>query len=90
MNGNEQNWQTIRGEIQGSVDNYSNTLPESVYRLFSLNSRYEEFATERWKKGQPPRTYASLESIHGRLHVFTGGSGQMGEVAVAAFDPIFW
>ena len=45
---------------------------------------------EGWSEGQPPKSYASLEGIHGRIHVFTGGAGQMGEVPVASFDPIFW
>ncbi|KAL9034629.1 MAG: hypothetical protein Q9214_006960 [Letrouitia sp. 1 TL-2023] len=91
VDGDELNWETISGELQRAKNRYSNTLPESVYRLFSsLRSRFEEFATEKWSEGQPPRTYASLEAVHGNVHVFTGGRGQMGEVAVAAFDPIFW
>ena len=90
VNGEEQNWQKITGELQGAVDVNSNTLPETVYRLFSFRPSYEQFGTEGWSEGQPPKFYASLEGIHGRIHVFTGGAGQMGEVAVAAFDPVFW
>jgi tyrosinase len=84
------NWQTITGEIQGAKDVNSNTLPERVYRLFSYIPSYEEFGTLRWKEGQPAKSYASLEDIHGEIHVYTGGAGQMSEIPVAAFDPVFW
>ena len=90
VNGDELNWQKITGELQGAIDVNSNTLPEAVYRLFSTVPSFEEFGTEGWTEGQPPKSYASLEGIHGQIHVFTGGAGQMGEVPVASFDPIFW
>jgi tyrosinase len=32
----------------------------------------------------------SLEGIHGAYHGLIGGTGHMGAVAVAAFDPVFW
>ena len=31
-----------------------------------------------------------LESWHGRVHVWVGGTGHMRHVPLAAFDPIFW
>lgn len=34
--------------------------------------------------------YRRLEDWHGRVHVWTGGSGHMRHVPLAAFDPIFW
>jgi tyrosinase len=35
-------------------------------------------------------TLTSLEGIHDMVHVDVGGAGHMGNVPVAAFDPIFW
>ncbi|KAH6723255.1 putative tyrosinase [Leptodontidium sp. MPI-SDFR-AT-0119] len=92
VNGDQQNWDRITGELRGSRAVDSNTLPEAVYRLFleEYMPTYNAFSTEGFVKGQPPAQYSSLEDIHGQLHVFTGGSGQMGRVPVAAFDPIFW
>lgn len=39
-----------------------------------------------------PACFGSLESIHGAYHALIGGAGEnhMSNVAVAAFDPIFW
>ncbi|CZS88976.1 uncharacterized protein RAG0_00474 [Rhynchosporium agropyri] len=92
VNGEKQNWDRITGELRGSRAVDSNTLPEAVYRLFleEYLPTYNAFSTEGFVKGQPPTQYSSLEDIHGQLHVFTGGSGQMGRVPVAAFDSIFW
>jgi len=92
VNGEKQNWDRITGELRGSRSVVSNTLPEAVYRLFleEYLPTYNAFSTEGFVKGQPPTQYSSLEDIHGQLHVFTGGSGHMGRVPVAAFDPIFW
>ncbi|KAH7354961.1 putative tyrosinase [Rhexocercosporidium sp. MPI-PUGE-AT-0058] len=92
VNGEKQNWDRITGELRGSRAVDSNTLPEAVYRLFleEYLPTYNAFSTEGFVKRQPPAQYSSLEDIHGQLHVFTGGSGQMGRVPVAAFDPIFW
>ncbi|PVH87416.1 putative tyrosinase [Cadophora sp. DSE1049] len=92
VNGEKQNWDRITGELRGSRSVVSNTLPEAVYRLFleEYLPTYNAFSTEGFVKGQPPTQYSSLEDIHGQLHVFSGGSGQMGRVPVAAFDPIFW
>jgi tyrosinase len=80
----------IRGEIRGSKKIDSNTLPEALARLFSNKPSYDQFATSGWKEGTKPKDYSSLEAVHGNVHGFTGGSGQMGNSAVAAFDPIFW
>ena len=90
VNGQELYWQTISGELRGSMDNDANTLPEYVYRLFSNKPTYEQFATESWMEGQPPKTYASLEDVHSQLHRFISGSSQMSSIEVAAFDPVFW
>lgn len=85
-----ENWKTIRGELRGAPNVMSNTLPEAVYRLFSFRPSFEQFGTEKWTDGQRPKFYSSLESVHGWVHGFVGGDGQMGTISVAAFDPIFW
>ena len=94
VNGKVQNWAEITGSLRSPKALYSNTLPENVYRLFvetkSKMPSYPQYVTEGWTAGDPPQTYASLESIHGKLHNFIGGMGFMSKVGVAAFDPIFW
>jgi tyrosinase len=32
----------------------------------------------------------SIEGFHGNYHNFIGGDGHMGNISVAAFDPVFW
>jgi tyrosinase len=92
VNGDKPDWDTITSELRGSSAIDSNTLPEAVYRLFleEYLPTYNAFATDGFTPGQGPTRYSSLEDIHGQLHVWTGGAGQMGSVPVAAFDPIFW
>ncbi|KAL2070465.1 hypothetical protein VTL71DRAFT_13491 [Oculimacula yallundae] len=92
VNGDKQNWDTITGELRGARFVDSNTLPETVYRLFleEYLPTYNAFSTTLQIRGQPPSQYSSLEDVHNQLHGFIGGSGQMGNPAVAAFDPIFW
>lgn len=50
--------------------------------------KYELFATNKRYEGQ--RRNGSLEGLHNSYHNNIGGSGHMSEVAVAAFDPVFW
>jgi tyrosinase len=92
VNGNNPDWDIITGELRGSEAIDSNTLPEAVYRLFleEYLPTYNAFATDGFVPGQGVTHYSSLEDIHGQLHVWTGGAGQMSSVPVAAFDPIFW
>ena len=84
------NWRAIEGELRGHREILANTLPESVYRLFSNYPSYPQFASASWREGLPPERYSSLEAVHGDVHNLVGGNGQMGTIAVAAFDPIFW
>jgi tyrosinase len=50
-----------------------------------------QFSNHTWNSIHPGQgTLTSLESIHDSVHVDVGGSGHMGDPAVAAFDPIFW
>jgi tyrosinase len=96
VEGTHQNFDPITRNLRGYRDGSSNSLPEAVYRLITKNytPTYNSFASTGFVPGSPT-TYASLESIHGNVHVFTGGTGRtrtghMTHVPVAAFDPIFW
>ena len=50
--------------------------------------KYELFATTESHEGQDRN--GSLEGLHNSYHNNIGGSGHMGQVPVAAFDPVFW
>jgi Common central domain of tyrosinase len=96
VEGIHQNFDPITSSLRGYGDNFSNTLPEAVYRLITKNytPTYNSFASTGFAPGSPT-TYTSLEDIHGSIHVFTGGTGptrtgHMTHVPVAAFDPVFW
>ena len=57
--------------------------------LLFKDSSYDEYETFSYsgESGLP----GSLEAtIHNAYHVRLGDGGHMGEVPVAAFDPIFW
>lgn len=94
VTGKVQDWAKITGSLRTSKDQYSNTLPELVYGLFTETKSkvpsYPQYVTQKWKAGDPPQVYASLEDVHGKLHYYIGGQGFMSKVGVAAFDPIFW
>ncbi|OCL02739.1 Di-copper centre-containing protein [Glonium stellatum] len=64
----------------GGFDSYRSTL----YTLFTVYQGFTQFSN----KGSGG-SIGNLESIHDFIHG-TFGSGHMGYVPVAAFDPIFW
>lgn len=70
----------------------SNTLPEAIYRLFieKYVPTWNAFATGVYTVGQDPQKYSSIEDVHNNVHGHVGGTGHMGNVGVASFDPIFW
>ncbi|EPE28797.1 Di-copper centre-containing [Glarea lozoyensis ATCC 20868] len=88
----QQNWQNITGMLRASKASQSNTLPEAIYRLFieKYVPTWNVFATGVYKVGQNPQQYSSVEDIHNNVHGHVGGTGHMGNVGVASFDPIFW
>lgn len=90
IEGETQDWRKILGQLRGAEAIDSNTLPERVYRLFANGHSYTEFGTEGWMEGTPSKYYSSLEDVHDTLHALIGGAGQMGQISVAAFDPVFW
>ncbi|MCJ1463962.1 hypothetical protein MMC07_002572 [Pseudocyphellaria aurata] len=75
------------------------SIAEAVYRMFAPGyfSSWEAFASTLYVSQNPGATnFLSLEFIHNNIHNFVGGSdlktgiGQMSDVPVAAFDPVFW
>ncbi|EMR68281.1 putative tyrosinase precursor protein [Eutypa lata UCREL1] len=68
------------------------TLRESVYRLLTYDVPYEVFATTNMDPSDvEPLGYLNCEYIHNNVHNWVGGAaGQMGDVPVAAYDPIFF
>ncbi|KAF8249103.1 Di-copper centre-containing protein [Wilcoxina mikolae CBS 423.85] len=62
----------------------------STFQLFSI-STFSRFSAARYPGKSLPIDFASIEMIHNNIHgAVGGGQGHMGNVAVAAFDPIFW
>ena len=86
----------INSQLNGSFSTNAqlpNTLPEAVSRLFAPEyfPSYGSFVTTGYNRNGLPSSFSSLEAIHGKMHVWTGGSnGHMSQVPVAAFDPVFW
>jgi tyrosinase len=67
---------------EGEVQYVLNMMGATEYRRFTVVAD-QGFTTGSSASG-------SLEGIHGRYHGHIGGNGHMGQVAVAAFDPVFW
>jgi tyrosinase len=75
-----------------AMQQVASSLHTGVYQLFS-NSIYAAFADQSWAPvgGHPGFSgIPSLEAFHGTVHVQVGGNGQMTDIALAAFDPVFW
>ncbi|OLN86707.1 Tyrosinase 5 [Colletotrichum chlorophyti] len=91
--------------IQRLTGFFTGTDPEQASRgknltervLFILQS-YKDFGSASHNRFNPPRQpgqpnfteWGSIEDIHNAVHFYVGGGGQMGNPAIAAFDPIFW
>ena len=61
-----------------------------IVNMISVNNTYASyraFATNARTGGGPS---GSLEALHNSYHNMIGDGGHMSDVAVAAFDPIFW
>jgi tyrosinase len=73
-------------------------MGDLVARLLSYNfETYGAFVSTKYhlKDKVAGSNFLSLELIHNNVHVFSGGyesgsTGHMADIAVAAFDPIFW
>ncbi|KZT35124.1 Di-copper centre-containing protein [Sistotremastrum suecicum HHB10207 ss-3] len=88
----------LRGLQLSQGGRFTDTLGESVYRLFSekyfssFSAFALAFASTAHRQSQTPTDFSSLESIHNNIHNSVGGTngGHMSSPAVAAFDPNFW
>ncbi|KZS90419.1 Di-copper centre-containing protein [Sistotremastrum niveocremeum HHB9708] len=85
---------SLRGHQWYEGEQYTDTLGETVYRLFSEDyfSSYDTFSSTAYVEQGGSADYLSLEDIHNNIHNWVGGEngGHMANVPVAAFDPIFW
>ncbi|KAI9665826.1 MAG: hypothetical protein M1821_003760 [Bathelium mastoideum] len=78
----------------------THAVSELVYRLLGPGNvpTWKAFSTTLYQKTDPDTwtDYANIEYIHNNLHNFIGGLstrtglGQMSDVPVAAFDPVFF
>lgn len=76
--------------------NLTSALREAFYRIIGMED-YETFSNSCFKPGCIFSAWDSIEDLHGLIHGLCGGAtingtgfGHMAQVAVAAFDPIFW
>ncbi|KIP02309.1 hypothetical protein PHLGIDRAFT_130799 [Phlebiopsis gigantea 11061_1 CR5-6] len=67
--------------------NYDSTRT-NLYTMFRSVHNWPDFSNHTAAAGKTVAN--SLEGIHDNMHVYIGGSGQMGDPAVAGFDPIFF
>ncbi|KAG9237189.1 putative tyrosinase [Amylocarpus encephaloides] len=92
VEGNTQNYIPITENLRTATSVDSNTLPETVYRIFTEDylPTWNDFATLGYQPNQAANKFSSLEDLHNSIHGHAGGNGHMGQVGVASFDPIFW
>ncbi|KAK1472444.1 hypothetical protein CCUS01_05828 [Colletotrichum cuscutae] len=91
--------------IQRLTQFFSGTDPQQASRGKNLTERvifilqsYRDFGSASHNRFNPPKQpgqpnfaeWGSIEDIHNAIHTYSGGSGHMGNPAIAAFDPIFW
>jgi tyrosinase len=95
-------WSVLPKDFKSSAQALNgaiNELREDYIRL-SLNfvengvyNKYPVYSTNGTSFKDPldgKRASGSLESVHGAYHNLIGDLGHMSDVAMAAFDPIFW
>ncbi|KIM38482.1 hypothetical protein M413DRAFT_75996 [Hebeloma cylindrosporum] len=95
-------WQTTLRQPNSSGPNATDNVPRltSILRSAQRNITSSTYAmltrVHTWPAfsnhtvGDGGSTSNSLEAIHDGIHADVGGIGQMGDPAVAAFDPIFF
>ncbi|CAI7673953.1 unnamed protein product [Penicillium viridicatum] len=76
---------------EGYNDKNHGPAAEMVYRLLTVPMDYTTFAsTNPTSKDQNVDEDLNIEYIHNNVHGWTGSAGHMGNVPVAAFDPLFF
>ncbi|KAJ0413973.1 common central domain of tyrosinase-domain-containing protein [Aspergillus carlsbadensis] len=90
FNRNENPW--LPQHCHGSYQSDRGTLADMVYRTLTLTSDYGDFSTTAFDIDQSYVLSAmSLESVTLYMHSLIGGdNGNLGQIPVASFDPMFW
>ncbi|EDR04243.1 tyrosinase [Laccaria bicolor S238N-H82] len=70
------------------LKNAQSNIRSNTYNLLTRVTTWPAFSNHT--VGDGGSTSNSLEAIHDGIHVYVGGNGQMGDPAVAGFDPIFF
>lgn len=74
-----------------AVDAQQNGLRQRVYNILSNQNNYSTASCEGPSCQGGTAGFDSIESIHDVIHTVTGGNGgDMTNIGVSAFDPIFW
>jgi tyrosinase len=75
-------------ELEQSLRREQQSLTDDVYIMLTEIHDWPGFSNHTTTQAESKGN--SLESIHDKIHVLVGGAGQMGDPAVAGFDPIFF
>ncbi|KAF3921366.1 Tyrosinase [Dactylellina cionopaga] len=75
--------EVFREDISFRANVYNSLIEKRKYAWFASTFRRDD------ESGDVP-TGVPLEQVHNTVHDYTGGAGHMGNIPVAAFDPIFW
>ncbi|KAF2152857.1 Di-copper centre-containing protein [Myriangium duriaei CBS 260.36] len=76
--------------VNKQFDNIASSLHSQVYNLWSQQKDFLRFANAAITNKFRMR-FNSIEGAHNTIHTTVGGNGgQMSDISVAAFDPIFW
>jgi tyrosinase len=70
-------------DVNAALEHQFNSVLPLTYRLFSYESDYTNISCTT-SRGN------SFENIHNLVHNALGGYGHMSDIAISAFDPIFW
>lgn len=70
------------------LGNAQSNIRSNTYNMLTRVTTWPAFSNHT--VGDGGSTSNSLEAIHDGIHVYVGGNGQMGDPAVAGFDPIFF
>jgi tyrosinase len=75
-------------QLKAVLGSAQSDITSSTYNMLTRVTDWPGFSNHT--PGDGGSTSNSLEAIHDGIHVDVGGAGQMGDPAVAAYDPIFY
>lgn len=76
--------------INEVLTNNAEGFHSGTYSLWTTQDSYVQFADAAWRNRLHFGTN-SVEGIHNNIHAQVGGSGgQMADLSLAGFDPLFW